>query len=60
MKDDIKKSNVNSASISEKQKQSVSKVYIAENALPGKKAIEPVAIAMQNFIKNEFSKFKAH
>ena len=59
MKGDLKKININTGSILDVKTQSIPKVYIAENALSGQKSVESVSIAMQNFVKREFSKVKA-
>lgn len=59
MKGDLNKVNVNTASISGEKFQSIPKIYTAENALSGQKSVEPVSIAMQNFVKSEFSKVKS-
>ena len=58
MNSELKKSNINTGSILNVKTQSIPKVYIAENALSGQKSVESVSIAMQNFVKQEFSKVK--
>lgn len=59
MKGDLKKINIYTGSILDVKTPNTPKVYTAENALSGQKSLESVSIAMQNFVKREFSKVKA-